>query len=47
MCGDDLAPGQGLVQTRHHRPYPVLCDSCMTEVDENEKEERELMGSSD
>ncbi|MGW4247837.1 hypothetical protein [Nocardia sp. NPDC004722] len=38
-CGEDLGPGQGIVHTRgQHRPFPVLCDPCMTEVDEIDRE---------
>ncbi|KQY36818.1 hypothetical protein ASD42_30965 [Nocardia sp. Root136] len=38
MCGGVIGPRQGVVHTRSKsRPYPVLCDSCMTDFDESER----------
>ncbi len=40
-CDDALGPGQGVVHTRSPRPFPVLCDSCMFEVADEEREAAE------
>lgn len=42
MCGGAVDPGQGVVHTQSKsRPYPVLCDSCMTEFVESERDAAE------
>lgn len=39
ICGTYLPPERGWVQTQsRRRPYPVLCDSCLTELAEDEQE---------
>lgn len=41
-CGTELREGEGVVHTRgRRRRYPVLCDGCMEEVDELEREAAE------
>lgn len=43
VCGIALRPIEGIVHTRsRHRPFPVLCDSCMSEFEENEAEISDL-----
>lgn len=38
-CGERQETGQGIVHTRGHRsPFPVLCDSCMQIVDDEQQE---------